>query len=117
MKSNLSPRLKKSWPYMLVTGLMYLALPFAAAYIEMSLQAARGVIFNLTPIVNCCISIAIGYFYGKRCGRDPIMPLFCAAMFLLCMLLYYGASAWIYIPIAALSSFVGQCFGNLYKNR
>ncbi len=117
MNSNLGPRLKKSWPYMLVTFLFYTVTPFAAACIELSTGAPAGTLFNLTPILDCCVSVAIGYFYGKRCARDPIMPLFCGAAFLIEMAVYYGASAWIYVPLAALSSFIGQCFGNLYANR
>lgn len=115
MNSNLGPRLKKSWPYMLVTFLFYTVMPYAAAYIEMTTGAQRGTLFNMTPILDCCASIAIGYFYGRRCSRDPIMPVWCAAMFALAMIIYYGSSAWIYVPLAALSSFIGQCFGNLYR--
>lgn len=113
MKSNLGPRLKKAALYIVINALGYFMLPYAAAYIEISTGAAQGTLLRAVPIMSCVISLAVGYFYGKQASRDPIMPLVCAVF----TLLAYGVSAWLYVPFAALASFIGQCLGDLYRNR
>lgn len=113
MKSNLGPRLKTAALYIVFNAIAYFGLPYAAAYIEISTGAAQGTLLTVVPLMSCCISIAVGYFYGKRASRDPIMPVVCALLVLIC----YGGSAWIYVPVAALASFIGQCLGTLYQKR
>ncbi len=111
MKSNLGPRLKKSALYIIFTAVMYISLPVIA----MSMN--RADIYNLTPILDCCCALAIGYFYGRKAKRDPIMPLASGVLFIPCLFVFYNPTAWIYIPIAALCSFIGECFGSLYQGK
>ena len=112
MKSNLGPRLQKAAPYIIATMVIFFSLPYIAAYIEMTVAPGAGLLFA-SPILDCCAAMAIGYFYGKKNGRDPIMPLVSALTFVLCMILLFDASFWICIPIAAVMSYLGECFGFL----
>lgn len=112
MKSNLGERLQKAAPYIIATMLIFFALPYIAAYIEMTVAPGAGLLF-LTPIIDCCAAMAIGYFYGKKNGRDPIMPLASFLAFLLCMVFVFDASFWICLIVAPLFSYLGECFGYL----
>ena len=90
---------------------MYIVLPFAA-------MASKSIVFyNGVPAIDCCCALAIGYFYGRVAKRDPIMPLFSALLFVPCMFIFFNVTAWIYIPIAALASFIGECFGAVYQGK
>lgn len=113
MKSNLGERLIKAIPYIIINILAYLVLPYAAAYIESYTASAMGTLQTVAPLMSCAVSIAVGYFYGKEAGRDPLMPVICGIL----VLVGYGKTAWLYVPIAALFSFIGQCFGWLYRKR
>lgn len=111
MKSNFGKRIVKALPYIIVTLVVYVALPLCA-------MAAKSVaVYNLVPIFDCCAAMAVGYFFGRRGGRDPVMPLFSALLFLPCMAIFYNLTAWIYMPVAALASFLGECVGALYQNK
>lgn len=111
MKTNLPDRLKKSLVYIILTFGIYVALPFAAIGMQ------RADIYTLVPIFDCTAVCAVGYFYGRKHGRDPIMPLASAVVFIPVMLFFYNISAWIYLPLLALSSFFGECIGKLYQGR
>lgn len=111
MESNLKPRLKKALPYIILLAVAYLLLPLSA------IAAGSKEFFNAVPMLDCCAAMGVGYFYGKKASRDPIMPLFSAGLFLPCMLVFYNITAWIYMPIAALTCYLGQCFGSLYAKR
>ena len=111
MKSNLGPRLKKALPYIIVTLAMYLALPLMAV----GMQNAR--FYNTVPVLDCCVALGVGYFYGRVAKRDPIMPLASAVLFLPCMFVFYNLKAWVFLPLAALASFIGECFGASYQDK
>ena len=111
MKSNLPERLRKSLVHIVLTFGIYLALPFAA------IGMGRADIYNLVPILDCCAVCTVGYFYGRKRGRDPIMPIASALLFIPLMFVFYNASAWIYMPLLALSSFFGECIGKLYQGK
>lgn len=110
MKSNLVPRLKIAVPYIIVTAVLYLAIPFIMA-------AAKSPYYYGAPLLDCCVSLGVGYFYGRVAKRDPIMPLAAALLFLICMFTFFNSSAWIFIPLTALCSFIGQCFGSTYQGK
>lgn len=112
MKSNLGPRLAKALPYIIFTVVVFLGLPYFAAYVEMTVAPRSGLLFA-SPVLMCCVAMAVGYFYGLKNGRDPIMPLASALAYLLCMLLVLDLSFWICLPLAALASYIGECFGHL----
>lgn len=111
MKSNLGPRLKKALLYIIFTAVMYLTLPLLA----ISMQSAQ--FYNAVPVLDCCAALGVGYFYGRKAKRDPIMPLVSAVLFLPCMFVFYNLTAWIYMPLAALASFIGECFGASYQDK
>lgn len=111
MKSNLPERLKKSLVYIILTLGIYVALPFAA------IGMGRADIYTIVPLIDCCAVCAVGYFYGRKHGRDPLMPFMSAALFLPCMLIFYNFSAWIYLPLLMLFSFFGECIGKLYQGK
>lgn len=111
MKSNLGPRFKKALPYIIATATLYLLIPPVLILIEFYTANGSGTLFNASPAAICCAALGIGYLYGKKANRDPIMPLMSAALFLLPMFVYYNVTAWIYAIIAAGCSFLGECFG------
>lgn len=111
MKTNLPKRLLRSLPYATVVLAVYFALPFAA------IGAQRGDTYNLVPILDCLGCCAVGYFYGRKNGRDPLFPLLCALLFLAPMFIFYNASAWIYLILTATGAYLGQCIGVLYQNK
>ena len=111
MKTNLPERFKKALAYIVVTLGIYIALPFAA------MGLGRADIYNLVPIFDCTAVCAVGYFFGRKHGRDPVMPVASAVVFLPVMTFFYNFTAWVYLPILALSSFFGECLGNLYRGR
>ena len=111
MKSNLAPRLKKAVPYIIITAFAYLTLPLWAAYLQ------NGTFYTAVPILDCCVALLVGYFYGRVAKRDPIMPAFSAALFVPCMFVFFNITAWVYIPLTALASFIGECFGAVYQGK
>lgn len=106
MKSNLKPRLLKALPFIIVLGVLYFLLPLSAAVYQVS-----GQVYMLLPMLDCCLAMIVGYFYGKKSAHDPLLPVCSAGLFFLSMLLFFGETAWIYIPISALTCYLGQCFG------
>ncbi len=117
MESNLGPRLRHALPYIIFTAVCFFLLPFAAAAIEMKTAPGSGTLFRAVPIIDCCVCMAVGYFYGRKAKRDPIMPLASGLLFLLCIPVFFNATAWIYVILAGASSFLGECFGALYGGR
>ena len=111
MKQNLGPRLKKALPYIIATAVLYLIIPPILIFAEFYVANGSGMLYMASPAAICCAAIGVGYFYGKKSGRDPIMPLASAVLFLAPMFVYYNVTAWIYAPIAAVCSFLGECFG------
>ena len=112
MRTNLPERLKKALVYIILVFGIYVALPFAA------MGMGRADLYNyLVPILDWCAVFAVGFSYGKRNGRDPVLPAACAVMFIPVMFFFYYISAWVHIPILALCCFFGQCLGNLYRGR
>ena len=111
MNTNLPERIRKSMVHIVLTFGIYVALPFAA------IGMGRVDFYNLVPIFDCTAACAVGYFYGRKHGRDPVMPLASAILFLPCMFIFYNASAWVYMPLLAVSSFFGECIGKLYQGR
>lgn len=111
MKSNLGKRFLKALPYAAVILAIYFALPFAA------IGMRRGDIYNMVPILDCCGCMAAGYFYGRKNGRDPLLPLISAVLFLPVMFIFYNVTAWIYLILTALGTYFGQCIGNLYQGK
>lgn len=112
MKTNLPDRIRKALVYIVLVLGIYVALPFAAMGI------GRADIYNyLVPLLDWCAAFGVGYLYGRRHGRDPVMPLACGIMFVPVMFFFYYISAWIHIPILALCCFLGQCLGKLYRGR
>lgn len=112
MKSNLPERLKRALPYIILALGTYLALPFAAVAVGSGTLYIVGV-----PLLDCCIVCAIGFFYGKQNGRDPLMPALSALLFLPIMFVFYNASAWIYLILLPIFCYFGQCMGNLYRRK
>lgn len=110
MKSNLGPRLETARIYIVFTAVMYYTLPFIGL-------GTSPQIYNAVPILDCCVALGVGYFYGTKAKRDPIMPLVSALLFLPCMFIFFNTSAWIYLLVAPLMSFVGECFGAMYKGK
>ncbi len=112
MKSNLPERLKRALPFLIITIGVYTALPFAA------IATGSGTVYVIgVPLLDCCIVSAIGFFYGKSNGRDPLMPLCSALLFLPIMFIFYNFSAWIYLILLPIFCYFGQCMGNLYRKR
>lgn len=111
MKSNLKSRLLKALPYIIVLAVIYVLLPLSAAC------AKSAEFYMAVPMLDCCAAMGVGYFYGKKEARDPIMPVFSAVLFLPCMLVFFNNSAWIYMLIAALTCYLGQCFGAVARKR
>lgn len=105
MKSNLGPRLLRALPYIIVTVVVYVALPLLAY------SARNDMLYMTAPALDCCAAMVVGYFYGKKAARDPIMPLFSGLLFVPCMYVFYNVTAWVYIFIAMALSFLGECFG------
>ncbi len=115
MKSNLGPRFKTALPYIIVTAVLYIAATPLLAFLEMLTAGGSGMLLLAAPIATCCLALAVGYFYGKKASRDPIMPLMSALLFIPLMFIYFNLSAWIYIPVAAVCSFIGECFGAVHS--
>lgn len=112
MKSNLAPRLKKALPFIIVLAAVYVLLPILALF-----AAKSKTFYNAAPMLDACAAMLVGYFYGKRASRDPIMPIFSAVLFLPCMMVFFNITAWIYMPISALTCYLGQCFGAAARKR
>ena len=111
MKSNLRPRLRRARLYIIFAGVMFYTLPLLA------MSTGSPAFYNLVPVLDCCVALGDGYFFGRAAKRDPILPAACALLFVPCMFIFYYVSAWIYIPLLALSAFIGQCFGASYQDR
>ena len=112
MKSNLPARLKRALPFIILTLGIYAALPFAAVAVGSGALYIVGV-----PLLDCCAACAVGFFYGKKNGRDPLMPVLCSLLFIPIIYVFYNFSAWIYLLLLPLLCFFGQCMGNLYRGR
>lgn len=112
MKSNLKPRLLRALPFIIVLGVTYFVLPLSAAVYQVS-----GNVYRLLPMIECCATMVVGYFYGKKAAHDPLLPIVSAVLFLPCMLVFFGKAAWIYVFIAAITCYLGQCFGAVARKR
>lgn len=115
MKSNIWPRLKRAKLYLIFTGVMFYTLPLLSMSIGMNPLGIK--LYNAVPVLDCCVCLGTGYFFGRVGKRDPLFPAACVLLFLPCMFIFYGKSAWIYLPIIAAAAFVGQCFGASYQNK
>ncbi len=111
MKTNLPKRLLQALPYAAVILAVYLALPFGA------MGLGRADIYNIVPLLDCCGCMAVGYFYGRKHGRDPVLPLVSALLFLPMMFIFYNTTAWIYLILTAIFAYLGQCIGNMYQSK
>ncbi len=112
MKTNLPKRLLRALPFIIVTLGIFLALPFAAIALGNGALYVVGV-----PLLDCCGVCAVGYFYGRKNGRDPLMPVISGVLFVPIMFIFYNSSAWIYLLLLPIFSYVGECIGTLYGQR
>lgn len=112
MKTNLPKRLRRASVYMVLTFGIYLALPFMAIALDNSALYVVGV-----PLLDCCGCMAVGYFYGRKNGRDPLMPAASAILFIPIMFMFYNSTAWVYIILMALFSFLGECVGCMFQGK
>lgn len=111
MKNNIWPRLKRAALYIVFVLVMFYTLPLLA------MSTGSKMLYNAVPVLDVCVALGVGYFFGRVGKRDPLFPAVCALLFLPCMFIFFNTSAWIYIPIIALAAFVGQCFGAGYQDK
>ena len=74
---------------------------------------AMIVMFMAVPLI--CLAISI--FYGMRNGFDFWYILIAAVMFTPSIVLFYNATAWIYIIIYAAIALVGNVIGLTFRKR
>lgn len=103
-------RFDNTLPYLIVTVIFYYSLPFIC-------YALKSPFYNLTPAVDVCVSMAVGFFYGKRFGGDWLMALEAAAVFIPCVYMFFNQTAWIYVLVIAIFSAFAVFIGAVFRKR
>ncbi|MDO5294339.1 MAG: hypothetical protein Q4F05_16505 [bacterium] len=92
--------IKRMWPYILVTLLVFYGCPWVAK----SLHKDNMVVIMVTPL----LCFAIGFVYSYLDRLEKIFPVLCAIMAIPAVFLFYTSTAWCYPVLFGLSILVGE---------
>ncbi len=79
--------------------------------------AAIGSIYNMCPMLDLCIGMVVGFFFGRSKGSDWLVALESGAAFIPCVYIFFNSTAWIYVPIIILATMLGIVLGKVFGDR
>lgn len=104
-------RFENTLGYLIFEIIAFYGMPIAIAAFRL------GAIYNLVPVIDVCIALAVGFAFGRRHGGDWLMSIVSAAAFLPCVYIFYNTTAWVYVFVIMIFSLLGVFIGTVFKNR
>lgn len=95
--------MKKMLPFLIVVLLDFYLLPFLIK------DTGSGMVILLFIIPVICLICSL--IYGIKNTFKPIFPFVVTILFIPTIFIFFNSSAWIYIPINGLISFIGVYIG------
>lgn len=100
---------KMLWYVVTIVAIFYFT-PILCALINFPL-------YNLLPVFYLCAVMIISFMFAKRHGGDWLISLVSMIAFIPCMYMFFNETAWIYVPIYGIMSFLCVILGTIFKNR
>lgn len=104
-------RFEKTMGYLIFEILVFYGLPIIFLIFEIR------EFYALLPVIDLCFALAVGFFFGKKCGGDWLMALESGAVFIPCIYIFFNSTAWIYVPVIAVASLFSLFIGAVFRNR
>lgn len=114
-------RFENTLVYLIIEIILFNGLPVVClAAASSSGQGSAGIfglIYNALPMIDVCIALAAGFFFGKKHGGDWLMSIVSALAFIPCVYIFFNATAWIYVVLIGIGSIFSVFIGTVFKNR
>ena len=111
----MSSFMKKEFPWFVSNAVWFWCVPLIGGYLDSDVQT--GFYLLLMMIVNPFVSMLISVFYGIKRGRKWIYMVYPTVCSFISMFMYYNSSAFAFICLTILCSFIGFLLGSWARSR